>query len=196
VTRGCLISVVLVANGAPGFFGDLTAGSAPDSLTFSMVHVRPFRRGDTRHVEQCFAELQSFEKSIEDNRVDGDAISSTYVRHLRKLCDIWDGRIFVAEQDDRVVGFVCVLANFDSKDMIEAHTRHAFITDLVVTMKLRSQGIGRSLLQEAESFALKRGASVLRLNVLAGNTTARAMYGKANFRELEIKMIKQLPGPE
>lgn len=157
-----------------------------------MLKIRTFLAGDARQVQNCFSELQSHERSIEDNRVDGRSISSAYLKHLLDECEKWDGRILVAEQDGTVVGFVCVLAGFDSKDMIEARTKYAFITDLVVTSKLRGHGIGLRLLQEAETFSRQRGASVIRLNVLAGNTSARAFYTKTGFRDLEIKLIKPL----
>jgi ribosomal protein S18 acetylase RimI-like enzyme len=157
-----------------------------------MVHIRAFLPGDARQVERCFAELQSFERSLEDNRVDAEAISPAYVKHLLDECRKWDGRIFVAERDGRLVGFVCVLAGYDSRDMIEARPKYSFVTDLVVTSELRGQGIGSLLLKEAENFSRQRGASVLRLNVLAENKTARDFYRKTGFRELEIKLTKPL----
>jgi ribosomal protein S18 acetylase RimI-like enzyme len=129
---------------------------------------------------------------MEENRVDGDLIGSAYVKHLLDECEKWDGDILVAEHEGRVVGFVCVLAGFDSRDMIEADSNYAFVTDLVVTSGMRGQGIGRQLLQEAESFSRRRGARVIRLNVIAGNTSARDFYSKAGFRELELKLIKSL----
>jgi ribosomal protein S18 acetylase RimI-like enzyme len=157
-----------------------------------MVRIRPFLPSDAHEVEHCFAELQSLERSLEDNRVDAVAISSAYLKHLLDECSKWDGCILVAEHDDRIVGFVCVLAKFDSHDMIEADTIFAYVTDIVVTSKMRSHGIGLKLLQEAETYSRQRGASVLKLSVLAENKTARIFYSKAGFRELEIKLIKPL----
>jgi len=157
-----------------------------------MVHVRTFVPSDAPRVENLFSELQSCERSIEENRVDGDLISPAYVKHLLDECEKWDGDILVAEHEGQVVGFVCVLAGFDSRDMIEADSKYAFVTDLVVTSGMRGQGIGRQLLQEAETFSMQRGARVIRLNVIAGNTSARDFYSKAGFRELELKLIKSL----
>ena len=160
-----------------------------------MVHVRAFHPGDARQVEALFSELQSHERSIEENRVDGDLISPAYVKHLLDDCRKWDGGILVAEHEGRVVGFICVLAGFDSRDMIEADSKYAFVTDLVVTSGMRGRGVGLKLLQEAEVFSRQRGARVIRLNVIAGNTSARDFYSKAGFRELEIKLIKPLKDP-
>jgi ribosomal protein S18 acetylase RimI-like enzyme len=158
----------------------------------AMVQVRRFLPSDTRQVELCFAELQSFERSIEDNRVDGETISPAYLKHMLDECSKWDGCILVAEHNGRVVGFVCVLARFDSRDMIEANTKYAYVTDIVVTSKMRGHDVGSRLLQEAETFSRQRGATVLRLSVLAENRTARVFYSRAGFRELEIKLTKSL----
>jgi ribosomal protein S18 acetylase RimI-like enzyme len=157
-----------------------------------MVQVREFLSSDARQVERCFAELQSLERSLEDNRLDGEAISSAYLKHMLDECSKWDGCILVADHDGRVVGFICVLARFDSQDMIEANTKYAYVTDIAVTSKMRGQGIGLKLLEEAEAFSRQRGANVLRLNVLAKNRSARAFYERTGFRELEIKLIKPL----
>jgi hypothetical protein len=68
-------------------------------IVASMVQIREFLPSDTRQVEHCFAELQSFERSIEDNRVEGDSISAAYIKHLLDDCSKWDGCILVAEQN-------------------------------------------------------------------------------------------------
>jgi len=170
----------------------LTQQFHPVRIVVAMVHVRTFVPSDAPRVENLFSELQSCERSIEENRVDGDLISPAYVKHLLDECEKWDGDILVAEHEGQVVGFVCVLAGFDSRDMIEADSKYAFVTDLVVTSGMRGQGIGRQLLQEAETFSMRRGARVIRLNVIAGNTSARDFYSKAGFRELELKLIKSL----
>ena len=170
----------------------MTQECRPSRLDAAMVHVRAFRPGDVRQVEVLFSELQSHERSIEENRVDGALICPAYVKHLLEECRTWDGGILVAEDEGRVVGFICVLAGFDSRDMIEADSRYAYVTDLVVNSGMRGRGVGLQLLREAETFSRQRGARVMRLNVVAGNTSARGFYAKAGFRELEIKLIKPL----
>jgi ribosomal protein S18 acetylase RimI-like enzyme len=170
----------------------LTTVNLLNTITAAMVRIRTFLPSDAHEVKHCFAELQSLEQSLEDNRVDAEAISSAYLKHLLDECSKWDGCLLVAEHDNRVVGFVCVLAKFDSHDMIEADSKYAYVTDIVVTSNMRGHGIGLKLLQEAETFSRQRGASVLRLNVLAENRTARIFYSKTGFRELEIKLIKPL----
>jgi len=76
--------------------------------------------------------------------------------------------------------------------MIEADSKYAYVTDIVVTSNMRGHGIGLKLLQEAEAFSRQRGATVLRLNVLSENRTARSFYTRTGFRELEIKLTKPL----
>jgi ribosomal protein S18 acetylase RimI-like enzyme len=157
-----------------------------------MLHVRPFDPRDTAAVQRCIAELQSYEKALEDNRPDGEAIKTAYLDKLLRECLRWDGRIFVADRDGEIAGFACVLAVYDPGDITEAAGGHAFITDLVVIPAERRQGVGMMLLREAENFAREHGAREVRLNVLAANGTARSLYGKAGFRELGITMTRKL----
>ncbi len=146
------------------------------------VNIREFISSDLMQLESCFAELQSFERTIELNRADAQSIAKDYVKQLMDECRRWDGRIFVAEQDGRIVGFVCVLSRFDSGEITEANRVCAYVTDLMVTSSMRRRGIGRQLLQEAEAFAAHQGATVIRMSVLARNAVARSLYMKAGFR--------------
>ena len=44
----------------------------------------------------------------------------------------------------------------------------------------------------AEASSRQRGSSVIRPDVLAGNRTARALYGRTGYRDLEIGMTRKL----
>ncbi len=93
------------------------------------------------------------------------------------------------------MGFVCVLSHFDSGEIIEANSAYAYVTDLMVTASMRRRGIGRQVLREAEAFAVRQGATVIRVGVLARNIVARSIYMKAGFRELDVELSKNLSEP-
>ena len=143
-------------------------------------------------LERCIAELQAYERSIEPNRVDPDAIAASYRQRLVTQCHGCAGRIFVAELRGEVVGFVCVLAHVSSEDPIEKDPEHAYIPDLVVMPEHRGAGVGRALLAAAETYAVSEGARVLEVDVLAANTIARKLYATLGFREAEIRLSKEI----
>jgi GNAT superfamily N-acetyltransferase len=162
-----------------------------------MIQIRDYDPGDAPQVEHCFIELQTFERAVEPNRADPASLAKPYLAHLLQQCQEQDGAIFVAEAEGTIVGFVCIFARVDSGSMIEIQREFAYISDLVVLLAQRGQGIGRALLRRAEEYAARRGVAVLKVDVLAANIGARAVYQVAGFQEHEIRLQKRLnAGPD
>ena len=161
-----------------------------------MIQIRDYDPGDAPQVERCFIELQTFERAIEPNRADPASIAPAYVAHLLQQCQEQDGAILVADIDSTIVGFVCVLARADSGALIEAQREYAYISDLVVLPAQRGRGIGRALLGRAKAFAVQHGAAMLKVDVLAANAGARAVYQAAGFEEHEIRLQQRLNSPD
>jgi ribosomal protein S18 acetylase RimI-like enzyme len=161
-----------------------------------MVHIREYHPDDTLQLERCVVELQAVERAIEPNRADPTSIAKPYLVHLIQQCREHDGAIFVAEAAGAIVGFVCVLARLDSGSLIEIEREYAYISDLVVQPTHRGHGIGRGLLWQAEEYAAQQGAAVLKVDVLAANAGARAVYRAAGFQEHEIRLQKRLDSPD
>jgi len=145
-------------------------------------------------LEACFDELQSFEQSIEANRAEPSLIRNAYIQGLFDDCAKSSGAMFVAEIDNRVIGFVCVLSRLDSEDILERDREHAYVTDLVVLEPYRKAGIASELMRVAEAHALSSGARRLRVGVLAVNSGAHTLYRKLGYRDREIVLEKTL-GP-
>jgi ribosomal protein S18 acetylase RimI-like enzyme len=158
----------------------------------AMPLIRRYQPQDALPVEQCFVELQAFEQQLEPNRIDGQAIATTYRHYLLDRCAQTDGAIFVAEDSDTVIGFVAVFAHVDSESLIEAMTDYAYISDLVVLPAYRGRGVGRALLQAAETYARNHGATVLKVDVLVANTDAYNLYHGFGFHDHEMRLTKAL----
>ena len=157
-----------------------------------MVLIRDYDPQDAAQLEYCIVELQSFEKTIEPNRADGQKIAPAYRERLLTQCNQSQGRIFVAQVDGMVIAFICVLSRLDEEELIEENPEYAYITDVIVLPTYRGRGIGRALLQHAEAYALQQGAAVLKVDVLAANTVARELYMRMGYHEHEIRLRKRL----
>ena len=157
-----------------------------------MIQIREYHPGDAPQVERCIVELQAFERAIEPNRAEPEAVAGPYLAQLLQQCLELDGAIFIAEAEGAIVGFVCALARVDSGALIEVEREYAYVSDLVVLPEYRGQGIGQALLRRAQAFAAQHGAAVLKVDVLAANAIARAVYRAAGFQEHEIRLQKRL----
>jgi ribosomal protein S18 acetylase RimI-like enzyme len=160
----------------------------------STIRIRQADERDWAGLEPCFDELQSFERSLESNRAEPSLIRDAYIRGLFDECAKSSGAIFVAEMNNRVVGFVCVLSRLESEDIIERDREHAYVTDLVVLEPYRKAGIASELMRVAEAHAFSSGARRLRVGVLAVNSGAHNLYRRLGYRDREIVLEKTL-GP-
>lgn len=162
-----------------------------------MMLIREFRTEDGEGVEECFVELQEFERRIEPRRIEGRVVAKKYLRHMFDRCAETQGRVFVLEDEGKVVGFVSVWARMKVNGLVNEESEVAYVSDLVVRDAYRGRGWGRALLRRAEEYAIEAGATMLTIGVLAENTHARRLYNEFGFRERQVGLLKPLrPGGE
>src|SRR5579885_177693 len=145
--------------------------------------IRAYQPADQERVERCIRELPDFERSLEDDRVEGAGITRRYLLELLDTCQKQSGQLFVAEIDGRIAGFVCVWLEREPESYLTSLALYAYISDLVVLPAYRRQGLGSALLAQAETFAAQQGVRALRITVLARNEGAKEVYHRAGFRD-------------
>jgi len=98
------------------------------------------------------------------------------------------GEILIAENDNKVVGSVCVVL-----DARLAEGLYAEIVSLVVSKEMRGKGIGKTLVKKAEAWAGKR-ADKIRVRANELRKSAHAFYNHQGFNAVETQkvFIKQL----
>jgi len=152
--------------------------------------IRACRPADTPWVEECFVELQDFLHGLEPNVLPGNA-AKKYLDFMFARCAETSGQVFVAEVENRVVGFICLWGKVPSEALDQKPAEYAFISDLVVLSAYRGQGLGRTLLEHAEAYARRQGATALELEVLPNNR-ALNLYRRHGFRDYHILLTKSL----
>lgn len=101
--------------------------------------------------------------------------------------------VFAAVKDGEVVGVVHI-----EKYITLYFAPLANILGLAVSRKFRRMGIGRSLMQAAEKWALDTGAEAVRLNSGAARTEAHKFYRAIGFtsEKEQIRFMKSLKNGE
>jgi ribosomal protein S18 acetylase RimI-like enzyme len=152
--------------------------------------IREFRPEDMDQIEECYIELQEYLRRIEPGMHEGAFIVKRYLEYMFSECEATNGKVFVAELENKIVGFVSVWAKVESDAIDEKPTEYAFISDVVVLPGYRGKGIGRLIMEKAERYAVDQGATTIRLAVLAKNDTARSLYYSYGFKDHLIIMKK------
>lgn len=145
---------------------------------------------DRKPLRSCVVELQDFERGLEPTLPKGEVMADRYLAHMLRRCDEALGRVFVAEEDGTVVGFVGVLGRV-IPEPDESQT-YAYVSDLVVMPAYRRRGLGRALLERAAAYACDTGARTLRVGVLARNEGAARLYRSLGFGDYTLQLNKPL----
>ncbi len=96
--------------------------------------------------------------------------------------------IFVAAREDRVLGFLFVVARTD----YFTHEQYAYVEDLALAVEGEGQGLARRLMDAAEAWAVDRGFRRIGLSVWSQNVRARGLYERLGYQPETIHLLKQL----
>ena len=150
---------------------------------------------DMRDLRNCMMQLQDFERSVDGRIPSGQDIVDDYIPGMLFKCRAFDGKILVSETDGVVSGYVMVLARMRSDELQDGDYEYGLVSDLVVDHRYRGQGLGRELLEAAESWVRSKNIGVLRIGVYAENRVARDLYAASGFSEFYVEFEKNLSNP-
>lgn len=124
-------------------------------------------------IKDLLVELEEYIISIDKDNL--DRIDSNY-RELMFLNDLNEvnnnnGKIYLAVKEDKAVGV---------------------ITELIVTKKIRTNGIGQRLINKIEEYFTSIECEYVSLEAFAYNDLAINFYNKNNYHTRMLHMIKKI----
>ena len=107
------------------------------------------------------------------------------------------GMIYVAEVEDRIVGFIggnYKDINLSNSPDVLPH-RKGRILEFFVSEKYRGNGIGKTLFEKMEGYLKEKGCHIINIEVFAPNKLAREFYDKRGYGERNLDLIKVVRKP-
>src|ERR1051325_2853820 len=138
------------------------------------IEIRKYRLNDIPFIIKLLTELQEAENAVEPNRLTGVTAAKSYFEKIQKLLKKKNGKLFVAEQEDSVVGLIILF--IETNDIIETPGKHLYISDIVVKKDYRQKEIGMQLVKKAEDYARKHNIPEIRMTSLVKNIAALNLY--------------------
>jgi ribosomal protein S18 acetylase RimI-like enzyme len=120
----------------------------------------------------------------------GPHAETGYASFLAGQLDDEDTVVFVAELDERVVGYV--FAGLEPMSWKELRGPAGFIHDVLVDESARDAGAGTALVEAAVAWLRGRGAPRVMLWTADRNAAAQRLFERLGFRRTMIEMTREL----
>ena len=148
-------------------------------------------------VRDLLVELEEYILSIDKYEL--DQLHPEY-REKMAVIDLNDvknnsGKCYLAIQNDKAVGLIMgTIPKYDQYDYLDYKCpKRGEITELIVTKKIRSKGIGKILMDKMEEYFKSMDCEYIMVDVFAYNENAINFYEKKGYHPrmyIDIKKVK------
>ena len=147
-------------------------------------------------VKDLLVELEEYILTIDEDHL--DQLHKDY-RDLMAINDLNDvkeneGKCFIAVKDNKAIGVIMgTIPPYDEYDYLDYKCpRRGEITELIVTKKIRSSGIGQMLIKQMEDYFKSVGCEYVIVDIFAYNDNAMKFYFKDGFHPRMVTGIKKI----
>lgn len=147
-------------------------------------------------VRDLLTELEEYIVSIDKDNLDQVHLDYHKKMALLDLEEIKNnnGKCYLAIDNSKTVGLImgCIFP-YDQNDYLDYKCpKRGEITELIVTNKTRSKGIGQKLINRMEEYFKSLNCEYVIVDVFAYNDIGKNFYNKNNFHTRMETMIKKL----
>jgi ribosomal protein S18 acetylase RimI-like enzyme len=100
--------------------------------------------------------------------------------------------LLVAEANEKLVGVVHAIVKNPPALPVFVPRRYAIVESIIVKSAFQNHGIGRSLMDKMQEWAIARGVTSIELNVYEFNETAISFYERLGYQTFSRKMSKEI----
>ena len=150
--------------------------------------IRKARMEDRLGIERLLKEVNNLHQKLRPDIFIENAIKYNE-EQFNALISNGATPIFVAvDEDGNVLGHLFCQVRDYADVAVYKDFKTLFIDDLYVDETTRGQGVGKALYEFAIGYAREKGCYDVTLNVLSGNDSALAFYGKMGMFPKETQM--------
>ena len=156
--------------------------------------IRRYEDADRAAVVDLVHQLNLFEDGISGDRAqDVKAAEACLDSDLARIARD-GGALLVAADGGEVVGMMCFALDQPQPYLRAGIARVGWVTELVIDVRRRGQGIGTALLEAAEALARDLKVDRMMIGAIVGNHVARKAYERFGFRPAVLELAKDLSG--
>ena len=147
-------------------------------------------------IRDLLTELEKYIVSIDKDKL--DIVHPEYHEKMA-LVDLNEvnknnGKCYIAVENDKAIGLIMgIIPQYNEYDYLDYKCpKRGVITELIVTSKIRSKGIGKKLMDKMEEYFKSVDCEYVLVDVFAYNENAISFYGKKGYHHRMYTDIKKL----
>lgn len=164
--------------------------------------IREANKNDYEKIGQMQFELQKYFSEIDQTResLSYQGIHDAHRYMQKMIADVknMNGKIFIAEKNDIVTGFIQGVIIEHKKgddeiyDLSHSPSKEGWIGLIYVKPDYRGCGVGQELLGKMKDYFIVQGCTSIKLLTLSDNTSAIDFYKKSGFMAHELEMVMKI----
>jgi ribosomal protein S18 acetylase RimI-like enzyme len=147
-------------------------------------------------VKELLVELEEYIISIDKDEL--DHLHPEYREKMAKI-DLEEinnnnGKCYLAIENDKVIGLIMgCIPQYDEFDYLDYKCpKRGEITELIVTRKTRSKGVGQLLINKIEEYFKNQNCEYVVVDVFSYNEIGKNFYSKNNYHPRMETRIKKI----
>ena len=147
-------------------------------------------------IRDLLTELEEYLVSIDKD--DLDRVHPEYHEKMA-LVDLEEvnknnGKCYLAIENDKAIGLIMgIIPSYDEYDYLDYKCpKRGVITELIITSKVRSKGVGQALMDKIEAYFKLNNCKYSLVDVFAYNENAINFYNKKGYHSRMYTNIKKL----
>jgi len=142
-------------------------------------------------------ELEEYIVSIDKDNL--DQVGENYRKNILSVdleeVNNNEGICYLAiDENDKAIGLIMgIIIKYDEDDYLDYKCpKSGRITELIVTNKVRANGVGKMLIDKMEEYFKKKNCKYILIDVFGYNDNAIKFYSKKNYHTRMLDMIKKI----
>lgn len=147
------------------------------------------------NIKDLLVELQEHIVDIDEEEYNilTNEYREEYFKKTMEEIKKYEGKMFLYKENNEILGLVVgLINNEETKEYDFQAPKRGRVSELVVTKKIRSKGIGKQLLDKITQYFKENNCKDILIAVFAYNENAIRFYEKNNYHARLIEMTRKI----
>jgi len=147
------------------------------------------------NIKDLLVELQNHIVNIdkEGYNIITDEYKELYFNKTMEEINKYEGKMYLYKENNEILGLIVgLINNEDTSDYDFKAPKRGRVSELIVTQKIRSKGIGQKLMNKMEDYFKSKGCEYILVDVFAYNKIGIEFYKEQGYHSRMYREIKKI----